>query len=167
MTLVGIGQKPKRALPFPRMRRTLLNKCSRVAYQVLIPTLPRIVYSCWELKKWLILSTEFLYSGLPKFLESIWAIQGFKFFLKHPVLSLCCLICLFSTSFFYFQFWWFCHQTFLFQDDNSTGRVGPPLQGVQVRLIDWDEGNYRVTDSPHPRGGLLWSRSYLLTWYLV
>ncbi len=40
----------------------------------------------------------------------------------------------------------------IFQDDNSTGRVGPPLQGVQVKLIDWDEGNYRVTDLPNPRG---------------
>jgi len=36
-------------------------------------------------------------------------------------------------------------------DDNSTSRTGPPLQGVLVKLIDWDEGNYRVTDNP-PRG---------------
>ena len=48
-----------------------------------------------------------------------------------------------------------CHFTifnFLFQDDNSTGRVGPPLQGIQVKLIDWEEGNYRVSDLPNPRG---------------
>ena len=36
-------------------------------------------------------------------------------------------------------------------DENSTGRTGPPLQGVLVKLIDWDEGNYKVTDNP-PRG---------------
>ena len=49
-------------------------------------------------------------------------------------------------------------------DENSTGRTGPPLQGVCVKLMDWEEGNYRVTDDP-PRGkkarlfagGLVWS----------
>lgn len=33
----------------------------------------------------------------------------------------------------------------------STGRTGPPLQGVRIRLIDWEEGNYRTSDDP-PRG---------------
>ena len=58
----------------------------------------------------------------------------------------------------------------LFQDDNSTGRVGPPLQGVQVKLIDWEEGNYRVTDLPHPRGSLEAARPLpllILSWNLV
>ena len=41
-------------------------------------------------------------------------------------------------------------------DENSTGRTGPPLQGVLVKLIDWDEGNYRVSDDP-PRGILPFS----------
>ena len=41
--------------------------------------------------------------------------------------------------------------TIMDSDDNSTSRTGPPLQGVLVKLIDWDEGNYRVTDNP-PRG---------------
>ena len=40
------------------------------------------------------------------------------------------------------------------KDESTTGRVGPPLQGVQVRLINWDEGNYKVTDDPRPRGQL-------------
>ena len=42
----------------------------------------------------------------------------------------------------------------LFQDsdDWSTGAAGPPLQGVQIRLINWDEGNYTVEDEPNPRG---------------
>jgi hypothetical protein len=37
-------------------------------------------------------------------------------------------------------------------DDNSTGRVGPPLAGVRLKLVNWEEGNYRVTDKPLPRG---------------
>ena len=37
-------------------------------------------------------------------------------------------------------------------DDWSTGAAGPPLQGVQIRLINWDEGNYTVEDEPNPRG---------------
>merc|ERR1719347_1817381 len=36
--------------------------------------------------------------------------------------------------------------------ENSVGRVGPPVQGVHIKLTDWEEGNYRVTDKPHPRG---------------
>jgi len=34
----------------------------------------------------------------------------------------------------------------------GTGDVGPPVQGVHIRLVDWEEGNYRVTDKPRPRG---------------
>ena len=53
-------------------------------------------------------------------------------------------------------------------DQNTVGDVGPPVQGVNIRLVlaihlsfsmllscrlvDWDEGNYRVTDKPRPRG---------------
>ena len=36
--------------------------------------------------------------------------------------------------------------------ENSVGRVGPPVQGVNIKLCDWEEGNYRVTDQPNPRG---------------
>lgn len=34
----------------------------------------------------------------------------------------------------------------------SSGRVGAPLGGVSLKLVDWLEGNYRVTDKPYPRG---------------
>jgi len=37
-------------------------------------------------------------------------------------------------------------------EENSKGRVGPPVQGVHIRLVNWEEGNYKVTDKPFPRG---------------
>jgi len=36
--------------------------------------------------------------------------------------------------------------------DFSTGRVGPPLQEVLIRIVNWEEGGYRVSDSQGPRG---------------
>ena len=30
--------------------------------------------------------------------------------------------------------------------------MGPPVQAVRMKLVNWEEGNYRVTDSPNPRG---------------
>lgn len=32
------------------------------------------------------------------------------------------------------------------------GHTGPPNYGVLVKLIDWDEGGYRTSDKPNPRG---------------
>lgn len=40
-------------------------------------------------------------------------------------------------------------------DDLSYGRVGGILQGVKVKLISWDEGNYHPNDKPNPRGEIL------------
>ena len=37
----------------------------------------------------------------------------------------------------------------------STGKVGPPNQGAQIKLINWEEGNYKVTDKPFPRGEIV------------
>lgn len=37
-------------------------------------------------------------------------------------------------------------------EDKSVGVVGPPLDGIQIKLIDWEEGNYKITDKPNPRG---------------
>lgn len=39
--------------------------------------------------------------------------------------------------------------------DMTVGRCGQPIGCVDVRLIDWEEGNYRVTDKPYPRGEVL------------
>ncbi|CAN7983478.1 unnamed protein product [Ixodes hexagonus] len=40
-------------------------------------------------------------------------------------------------------------------DDRSFGRVGSPILGCHVKLVNWDEGNYHVTDEPHPRGEIV------------
>nr|XP_037275661.1 long-chain-fatty-acid--CoA ligase 3-like [Rhipicephalus microplus] len=37
-------------------------------------------------------------------------------------------------------------------DDTSVGRVGAPVPGTYVRLVDWPEGAYHVFDKPNPRG---------------
>ncbi|KAK9167577.1 hypothetical protein Scep_002768 [Stephania cephalantha] len=40
-------------------------------------------------------------------------------------------------------------------DDSSVGRVGAPLSCSFVKLIDWPEGGYLITDSPMPRGEIV------------
>ncbi|KAI7692668.1 Long chain acyl-CoA synthetase 9, partial [Sarcoptes scabiei] len=45
--------------------------------------------------------------------------------------------------------------TLMDEDEISTGRVGSPLFGAQIKLVDWVEGNYRVHDKPYPRGEIL------------
>ena len=60
-----------------------------------------------------------------------------------------------------------CAQATLMEMDDivSTGRVGPPVQGVQIRLVNWEEGNYRVTDKPRPRGEILISGGNITAGY--
>jgi len=40
-------------------------------------------------------------------------------------------------------------------DEVNLGTVGPPVMGINIRLENWEEGNYRVTDKPRPRGEIL------------
>ncbi|XP_073013165.1 long chain acyl-CoA synthetase 9, chloroplastic [Typha latifolia] len=40
-------------------------------------------------------------------------------------------------------------------DDTSVGRVGAPLSCSYVKLIDWPEGGYLITDLPMPRGEII------------
>ncbi|KAE9446475.1 hypothetical protein C3L33_21626, partial [Rhododendron williamsianum] len=45
--------------------------------------------------------------------------------------------------------------TFSEYNDTSVGRVGAPLPCSFIKLIDWPEGGYLITDSPKPRGEIL------------
>jgi long-chain acyl-CoA synthetase len=46
--------------------------------------------------------------------------------------------------------------SFLFKEfDVTVGRAGYPLVSCEIRLIDWEEGQYRNTDKPNPRGEIL------------
>ena len=40
-------------------------------------------------------------------------------------------------------------------DDLTYGRVGAPLGCCDIRLVNWEEGNYKVTDKPNPRGEIV------------
>ena len=48
-----------------------------------------------------------------------------------------------------------CTGTVMDLADLSTGTVGKPMTGLEIRLVDWEEGNYRVTDRPNPRGEII------------
>lgn len=37
----------------------------------------------------------------------------------------------------------------------SFGRVGAPCTICDIKLVNWEEGNYRVTDRPYPRGEVI------------
>lgn len=45
--------------------------------------------------------------------------------------------------------------TFSEWDDTTVGRVGPPIPHCYVKLINWEEGGYRITDTPMPRGEIV------------
>jgi len=48
-----------------------------------------------------------------------------------------------------------CSGTCQVHSDLSVGNVGGPIAGMEVRLVDWNEGNYRISDKPFPRGELV------------
>ena len=37
----------------------------------------------------------------------------------------------------------------------TTDTAGKPMAGIEARLVDWEEGEYKVTDRPRPRGEIL------------
>ena len=42
---------------------------------------------------------------------------------------------------------------FVFNLDRDTqyGRVGAPLTVSEIRLVNWEEGGYRITNKPYPQ----------------
>merc|ERR1719342_1212724 len=48
-----------------------------------------------------------------------------------------------------------CSGTCQILGDLTVGNVGGPMAGMEVRIINWEEGNYRITDKPFPRGELV------------
>jgi long-chain acyl-CoA synthetase len=42
-----------------------------------------------------------------------------------------------------------------FSSELGYGHVGTPMGGFDIRLINWEEGNYRVTNKPHPQGEII------------
>lgn len=45
--------------------------------------------------------------------------------------------------------------TFSQWEDMSVGRVGPPVAMSYIKLVNWDEGGYKHTDTPMPRGEIV------------
>jgi len=41
------------------------------------------------------------------------------------------------------------------ENTTSVGDVGGPMFGMKIRLVNWDEGGYKITDKPNPRGELM------------
>ena len=39
--------------------------------------------------------------------------------------------------------------------DGTTGKVGAPMAGMEVKMVNWEEGHYRVSDRPRPRGEVI------------
>lgn len=39
--------------------------------------------------------------------------------------------------------------------DITSGHTGYPLVSCEIRLIDWEEGQYKTSDKPNPRGEVL------------
>jgi len=50
-------------------------------------------------------------------------------------------------------------------DENATGRVGPPNQNTRMKLVNWEEGNYKVTDKPFPRGEIILGGGHIASGY--
>ncbi|XP_050036528.2 long-chain-fatty-acid--CoA ligase 4-like [Dermacentor andersoni] len=50
-------------------------------------------------------------------------------------------------------------------DDTSVGRVGAPIPGCYLRLVDWSEGSYRISDKPNPRGEIVIGGAFVTLGY--
>ena len=48
-----------------------------------------------------------------------------------------------------------CSGTVMENSELTTDTAGKPMAGIEARLVDWEEGEYKVTDRPRPRGEIL------------
>merc|ERR1719210_71302 len=48
-----------------------------------------------------------------------------------------------------------CSGTCMEWADGSVGKVGAPMAGMEIKLVNWEEGNYLVADTPRPRGEII------------
>merc|ERR1719192_2866460 len=48
-----------------------------------------------------------------------------------------------------------CSGTCMEWGDTTVGKVGAPMAGMEIKLVDWAEGNYMVADTPRPRGEII------------
>lgn len=55
----------------------------------------------------------------------------------------------------FIQFIQFIQYCFSTGRDMTLGRVGAPVTIRDLKLQNWEEGNYRVTDKPYPRGEIV------------
>ena len=44
-----------------------------------------------------------------------------------------------------------CSGTCMMGGDTTTGKVGAPMAGMEIKMVNWEEGHYRVSDSLRPR----------------
>ena len=52
-------------------------------------------------------------------------------------------------------------------DDIALGHVGPPVDVMEIRLVDAPECGYLTTDKPHPRGEIQLKGIYVLIMYVM
>lgn len=63
--------------------------------------------------------------------------------------------CVHFSIFANFQFELISFRTITLAHDSSFGRVGCPITACDIRLCNWDEGGYRVTNKPYPQGEII------------
>lgn len=56
--------------------------------------------------------------------------------------------------------------TVMDQEELEYGHVGGPLPCSEIRLVNWEEGNYRVTNKPNPKGEILIGGNNIAMGYL-
>lgn len=56
---------------------------------------------------------------------------------------------------------------FVLDRDTQYGRVGAPLTVSEIRLVNWEEGGYRITNKPYPQVSFYFGISLCLIIFLI